>query len=170
MILNEELFIRSFLHLNGLTPADVGYITEQEYGSHLFAAALVDCAVKKQLVIDVTREGLIIKSNVYNFKRPDNRKQEPMAPDVSQIKDIYGFSLETLYGEKAQKGKYNATLRSCYLALHDTLKERFLIQRGKKNKWYGLFALNKGYVTIGFVMLLVGIFLGFQFMIVHPYR
>ena len=146
----------------GLTPADVGYIIEQEYGSHLFAAALVDCAVKKQLVIDVTREGLIIKSNVYNFNRPEK------LPNVLKVKDIYGFSLETLYGEKAQKGKYNSTLRSCYLALHNTLKERFLIQRGKKNKWYGLFALNKGYVTIGFIMFIIAVFLGFQFLVVHP--
>lgn len=157
----------------GLTPADVGYIIEQEYGSHLFAAALVDCAVKKQLVIDVTREGLIIKSNVYNFNRPESDRAEPGVSDkkitnISQTKDVYGFSLETLYGQKAQKGKYNSTLRSCYLALHNTLKERFLIQRGKKNKWYGLFALNKGYVTIGFIMLIVAIFLGFQFMVVHP--
>ncbi len=158
----REIVYPHFSPPEELTPADVGYIMEQEFGSHLFAAALVDCAVKKQLVIDVGREGLIIKSNVYNFNRPEN----PV--NTQQAKDIYGFSLETLYGEKAQKGKYNAKLRSCYFALHNTLKERFIVQRRKKNKWHGLFALNKGYITIGFIVLIVSTFLGFRFMIAHP--
>lgn len=145
-----------------LTPADAGYIIEQEYGSHLFAAALVDCAVKKQLNIEVSREGLIIKTNVYNFNRP-----EGMINDAS-AQSIYGFSLDTLYGQKAQRGKYNATLRSCYNSLHETLKDRFLIRNGKNNKWYGLFALNRGYVTFGLIVLIASVFFSFQFLVTHP--
>jgi uncharacterized membrane protein YgcG len=145
-----------------LTPADVGYIVEQEYGSHLFAAALVDCAVKKQLNIEVSREGLIIKTNVYNFNRPEGTNHIP------STRNTYGFDLETLYGEKAQRGKYNATLRSCYQSLHDALKERFLIRGGKKNKWYGLFALNRGYITFGLIVFIASVFFSFQFLVTHP--
>lgn len=145
-----------------LTPADVGYIVEQEYGSHLFAAALVDCAVKKQLNIEVSREGLIIKTNVYNFNRPEGTLNN------ASTKNIYGFDIETLYGEKAQRGKYNPTLKSCYNSLHDALKDRFLIRNGKKNKWYGLFALNKGFITFGLIVLIASVFFSFQFLVTHP--
>jgi uncharacterized membrane protein YgcG len=145
-----------------LSPADVGYIVEQEYGSHLFAAALVDCAVKKQLNIEVSREGLIIKTNVYNFNRPE------AAADIASTKDTYGFDLNSLYGQKAQRGKYNATLRSCYNSLHDALKDKFLIRGARRNKWYGLFALNKGFVTFGLIILVASAFLSFQFLVTHP--
>lgn len=145
-----------------LTPADVGFIVEQQYGSHLFTAALVDCAVKKQLEIEVAREGLIIKSNVYHFNKPKE------AAAVASTKDVYGFDVNSLFGQQARKGKYNATLRSCYLALQDALKDRFQIRGTKKNKWYGLFVLNKGYSTFGLIVLIAAVFLSFQFLVSHP--
>lgn len=146
----------------GINAADAGFILEQKFSSNLFAAALIDCAVKKNLQIEVKKEGLLFKSNVYYFNRP---------PDLKVVQDTsadYGFSLSSLYGQKAEKGKYNSTLRSCYTALHNALKDHYQVSTGKKNKKTGMFVLNKGYILIGFLMILAGIFLSVHFFSTHP--
>ncbi len=135
---------------------------EQQYGPHLFTAALVDCAVKKNLRIEITRDGLIFKTNVYNFVKPENTNNVPSTAGV------YGFDVNSLYGESARKGTYNSNLKSCYDALSVTLTDRFLIRRGKQNKVYGLFALNKGFTQFGFFVIIAAIFLSFQFIVQHP--
>jgi uncharacterized membrane protein YgcG len=147
---------------DGVTPADAGFILEKKYDSKLFAAALIDCAVKKKLKIEVSREGLLFKSNVYQFKQPDS----PVNGSTSS--DEYGFLLSSIYGLKAEKGKYNSALRSCYTSLHTALKDRYQVRSGKKNRKKGAFVLNKGYTVIGFVMVVAAAFLSFQFFTTHP--
>jgi uncharacterized membrane protein YgcG len=146
----------------GLTPPDVGYIMEQQFGSHLFAAALIDCAVKKNLDIRITREGFLFKTNEYHFSKPADLNNVP------DTKAEYGFKLDDLYGQTAQKGKYNSILKSSYDSLQNALKERFQIRKGKTNKWQGLFVLNKGYVLIGTLIFIAAVFLSFQFFVSHP--
>lgn len=145
----------------GITPADAGFILEKKFESKLFAAALIDCAVKKRLKIEVTREGLIFKSNVYHFKLPDT------SVNGYDSSEDYGFSLSSIYGQKAEKGKYNSALRASYTLLQSALRDRYQIRNGKTNRKKGVFVLNRGYVFFGFVMLLAAIFLSFQFFITH---
>lgn len=145
-----------------LTPADLGYIIDQRYGSHLFAAALVDCAVKKTLSIEVKKEGTLIKQPAYYFSRPANTEQL-----LSSV-EHYGFNVQQLYGQKATRGTYNSTLKMCYNALEETLKKRFLIRSGKKNTWEGLFMLNKGYTRFGGFVLAAALAVSIFFMISHP--
>lgn len=145
-----------------LSPADCGYIMEQQYGPYLFTAALVDCAVKKKLSIEISREGLIFKSNVYNFVKPQG------TDIVASTANLYGFDVNRLYGESARKGTYNSKLGGCNDALSLALTDRFQIRKGKLNKVYGLFALNKGYKQIGFAIIVLAIFLSLQFIVRHP--
>jgi uncharacterized membrane protein YgcG len=139
----------------GIDAAEAGYILTQKYGSHLFAAALIESAVKKQLHIEVTREGFLIKSNAYTFSKP---------PGATSSKGNSGFDLNKLYGEKAVKGKYNSTLRSCYTELQNDLKEKFQIRRGKKNKEEGMFVLNRGYVIFATILLIASIIATVKFL------
>jgi uncharacterized membrane protein YgcG len=143
----------------GIDPAEAGYIVDQKYGSHLFAAALVDCAVKKNLNIEVAREGFLIKSNTYTFTKPANAL--PVNGEV-------GFDLNSLYGEKAIKGKYNSTLRTCYLALQEDLKQKFLIRSGKKNKDEAMFVLNTGYIIFATFVLIAAVFMAIKFLTERP--
>lgn len=144
-----------------LTPADTGYIIDQKYGSHLFAATLVDFAVKKQLIIEVEKEGMLIKMPVYYFKRP-----EDASPPLTT--DQYGFSIQTMYGQKAARSNYNSTLKSCYNSLGETLKKRFLIRKGKQNTKSGLFALNRGYTVFGSIVLVIALIFTVFFLVTHP--
>jgi hypothetical protein len=142
----------------GIDPAEAGYILNQRYNSNLFAAALIDCAVKKNLNIEVTREGLLFKTNVYTFTKPEGALGA----------NGFGFDLDRLYGEKAIKGKYNSTLRSCYTALHEDLKAKFLIRSGKKNKEEAMFTLNRGYVIFATVILIAAIVVTIKFLTERP--
>jgi uncharacterized membrane protein YgcG len=143
----------------GIDPAEAGYILDQKYGSHLFAAMLINCAVKKQLNIEVTREGLLFKSNVYTFTKP---------AEASGTNGEFGFDLNRLYGQRAEKGKYNSILRTCYTSLQDGLKDKFLIRRGKKNKEEGLFTLNRGYVIFATILLIASIVAAIKFLTERP--
>lgn len=143
----------------GIDPAEAGYIVDQKYGSHLFAAALIDCAVKKNLNIEVSREGLLFKSNVYTFTKPAN---------ATGLNGDLGFNLSQLYGETAQKGKYNSTLRSCYTALQNDLKEKFLVRGRRKNKDEAMFTLNRGYVIFALIVLIASIFAAIKFLTERP--
>lgn len=142
----------------GIAPAEAGYILNQKYGSHLFAAALIECAVKKQLNIEVSREGLLFKSNAYTFTKP---------PDAVAGGDI-GFDLNTLYGEKAVKGKYNSSLRNAYTALSNDLKEKFLVRGGKRNKEEAMFSLNRGYVIFAMIVVICSIIAAIKFLSERP--
>lgn len=143
----------------GIDPAEAGYILNQKYGSHLFAAALIDCAVKKNLNIEVSREGLLFKSNVYTFTKPAN---------ATGLNRDLGFNVSQLYGETARKGKYNSTLRSCYVALQNDLKDKFLVRGGRKNKDEAMFTLNRGYVIFALIVVVVSIFASIKFLTERP--
>ena len=142
----------------GIDPAEAGYILKQKYGSHLFAAALIDSAVKKNLNIEVSKEGMIFKSNVYTFTKPAG---------ANGANDS-GINLNQLYGERAVKGKYNSTLRSSYMALHEDLKSKFLIRSGKKNKEEAMFRMNRGYVIFATVVLIASIVATLKFLTERP--
>ncbi len=128
-----------------LSPADVGYISTQIYGSHLFAAALVDMAVKKYLKIDVETKKFVFKWTSYHFGQPASIGRG----DGNHLSKLYGFTPQSMYGQTAEKGKYNASLKSNYDALKTTLEDRFKIRNGKKNTWHGMFVRNDGFTGFG---------------------
>lgn len=142
----------------GIDPAEAGYILKQRYDSNIFTAALIECAVKKQLNIEVSREGLLFKSNVYTFTRPEGASGS----------DGTGVDLNRLYGERAEKGKYNSNLRACYLSLHEDLKSKFLIRTGKKNREEAMFTLNSGYVIFATVIVIASIAATVKFLTERP--
>ncbi len=151
------VIIPQFAPPEGLTPADVGFIAEQKYGPHLFAAALIDFAVKKNLVIAVEEKGSLFKSVEYNFERPENNIAIPAT--VGQ----YGFTADQFFGQQAQKGKYNSTLKSKNDTLRNTLESRFVISKGKTNTWGGLFSRNRKYTVLGFLIIVASVILSFVF-------
>lgn len=151
------VIIPQFAPPDGLTPADVGFIAEQKYGPHLFAAALIDFAVKKNLVIEVEEKGSLFKSVEYNFNRPTNSLS---IPDTTAT---YGFNADQFYGQQAQRGKYNSTLKAKNDALQKTLENRFVISKGKKNSWDGLFSRNRRYTVLGFLIIIASVILSFVF-------
>ena len=142
----------------GIDPVEAGYILNQRYSSQLFAAGLMDSAVKKNLNIEVSREGVLFKSNVYTFTKP---------ADVNGANGS-GIDLNRLYGQRAVKGKYNSTLRSCYMALHEDLKAKFLIRAGKTNREDAMFTLNRGYVIFATVILIASIVATIKFLTERP--
>jgi uncharacterized membrane protein YgcG len=142
----------------GIDPVEAGYILNQRYNSQLFAAGLIDSAVKKNLNIEVSREGLLFKSNVYTFTKPADAGGSNGS----------GIDLNRLYGERAVKGKYNSTLRSCYMALHEDLKAKFLIRAGKTNREDAMFTLNRGYVIFATVIVIASIVATIKFLTERP--
>ncbi|MBC6489722.1 DUF2207 domain-containing protein [Flavihumibacter stibioxidans] len=145
----------------GLSPADTGYIIQQQYGTHLFAASLVDAAVHKELEIEVVKGKGWFAGTEYNFNRPGETKDKP----VPKSAQSFGFDLNRIYGQSAAKGKYNSTLKTLNSELENHLKSRFLVRKGKSNSWHGLFTLNRGYTWPGFLLIAVAVILSFIFMI-----
>jgi uncharacterized membrane protein YgcG len=138
----------------GIDPAEAGYILRQRYDSNIFAAALIDSAVKKNLNIEVSREGLLFKSNVYTFTKPAGANGSNGS----------GVDLDRLYGQRAEKGKYNSTLRSCYTSLHEDLKSKFLLRTGRTTREDAMFTLNRGYVIFATVIVIASIIASVKFL------
>ncbi|HSK13932.1 MAG TPA: DUF2207 domain-containing protein, partial [Phnomibacter sp.] len=132
-----------------LTAADVGYIAEQRFGPHLFAATLVDMAVKNYLKIAVETKGTLLKRTTYRFEPPE----KPGKGDGRHFDALYGFTPSDMHGREIERGKYDASFKRHYDALSEKLAERFKIRRGKKNTWHGLFVLNDGYTGCGGVFV-----------------
>jgi uncharacterized membrane protein YgcG len=128
-----------------LTPADVGYIAEQKYGSHLFAAALVDMAVKRYLIIEHETKGSLLKRTVYSFVKPPGNQTNR----GNHLNSVYGFRPSDLHGKMVERGEYNPSFKSYYDSLDEKLKDRFRIRKGKNNTWHGLFVKNDGYTGCG---------------------
>ena len=95
----------------------------------------------------MSREGLLFKSNVYTFTKP---------AEANNYNES-GINLERLYGERAEKGKYNSTLRSCYTSLQEDLKSKFLLRSGRTTREDAMFTLNRGYVFFATVILIASI-------------
>ena len=145
-----------------LSPADLGYILHQKYRPHLFTATVLDFSVKKYLEIEVEREGRSGDSPAYYFKRPSD------STEVPDTRGAYGFNVDRLYGQSVKPGTYNEILKSCNDSLASTLKDRFLIRKGKNNSLYGAFTLNKGYTWFGGFLLFCSIVGSFLFLVGHP--
>lgn len=135
----------------GMSPADVGFVLEQKYKPEHFTAAIIDHAVKKRLKIDVKKEGLLFKKNVYHFLPPNNTDTE-YERDY-QLYNQYGFDIENLYNEVAAPGKYNSRLASMHSTLGYKLEERLEIKKGKKNSFMGVFSHNNNYAGLGIFFL-----------------
>lgn len=150
----------------GLAAADTGYILHQEFDTHLFAATLVEAAVHKQLEIEVEKKGLLLKHTVYNFNKPQsngNGSQILNAAGIPYEKKAngndwndatkYGFIISSIYGQVAEKGKYNSKLKELQSSLERSLKESF--QAGIKSRTGNrhMFTLNSTYVWIGNVIV-----------------
>lgn len=69
--------------------------------------------------------------------------------DGNHLDKLYGFDPQSMYGQTAEKGKYNATLKTSYDALKTTLEDRFKIRKGKKNTRHGMFVRNDGFTGCG---------------------
>ncbi len=131
-----------------MSPADVGFLYAQKFGGHLFAAALVDMAVKKKMVIEVKKGGLFSRSS-YEFKRP----LRYIYDENSTFQEWYDFEPVDLFDETATKGVYNSKIAKCYNGLKSKLEDRMLVRSGRVNSFKGLFALNDGYVGLGIFFL-----------------
>ena len=69
--------------------------------------------------------------------------------DGNHLDKLYGFDPQSMYGQTAEKGKYNATLKTSYDAVKTTLEDRFKIRKGKKNTRHGMFVRNDGFTGCG---------------------
>ena len=147
----------------GLYPADTGYILNQEFGTHLFVATLVDAAVQKELEIEVAKEGLLIKTTTYHLNKTESSKKLT----VEKSMERYGCKLTELYGLKIERGQYSSRLKSAQVALEASLKDRFLVSKKNRKVESGLFALNQGYQFAGIAVLFLALILGFTFLINH---
>lgn len=134
----------------GLRPADVGYIHQQHYGSHLFVASLVDAAVQKQLEIEVNKGGSWFAGTEYNF----NNVRHVASPSASVLMQRFGLDISALYGMQLKAGTYNSTLRSLYTSLETQLKNKFQLEKGH-NKKEGYFSLNRGVIFWGAFLLFI---------------
>lgn len=134
----------------GLRPADVGYIHQQHYGSHLFVASLVDAAVQKQLEIEVNKGGSWFAGTEYQF----NNVRHVASPSASVLMQRFGLDISALYGMQIKAGTYNSTLKSLYTSLETQLKNKFQLQKGH-NKKEGYFSLNRGAIFWGAFLLFI---------------
>lgn len=132
----------------GLSPADCGYLLTQKYKPNLFGASIVDYAVNRLVDIEVKKEGLIFKTPVYYFKKPASKQE---SNTDHQRYEWYGYNIDSLWGDKAEKGKYNANIAGRNNNLQNRLEERWLIKDEKKAT--GLFALNDNYIGLGFLFM-----------------
>ena len=141
----------------GINAAEAGYISKQSYGPHLFAAALVDMAVHKQLRIDVEKKkGLLgFGSTAYHFEKVKNAEHNK----GEVLKSRYGFSPESLYGLTAESGEYNSALHSKYTGLQSFLKNKHQADNGIFKKAVGSFATNNRYIAISIFLLIATIIL-----------
>ena len=147
----------------GLAPADTGYILKQKFSTGLFAATLVDAAVHRALEIEVSEKGRLIKHPLYQFNSPSNLGGNSHWDDPSK----YGFSISSIYGQQAEKGKYNSKLNEIQTSLQKTLKKRF--QQGNKNDEDNnvMFRLNQGYIWLGTFILIAAFGLSIFFVTTH---
>lgn len=139
----------------GLSPADVGYLMKQKYTPNLFGASLIDYAVHKLVDIEVKKEGLLIKSPVYYFNKPQNGINEESDRELYKL---YDYNIDRFYGNQAKKGEYNPIIKDAYDSLKSHLISRLTIRRGKKNIHKEYLNLNNNFTGLGiFFLILIGI-------------
>ncbi len=140
-----------------MSAADTGYLLDQGYGAHLFAASIVDHCVQHKLDIEIKKEGVLFKSPVYYFQRPPESK---FNDKQTRLYEWYGYDINDLYGHTAQKGKYNSHIASLYNGLGEHLKKRLEIRPKRANTFKGLFSLNRHYgpIILLFILGIASIF------------
>lgn len=146
----------------GLRPADVGFIHQQQYGSHLFVASLVDAAVQKQLEIEVNKGGSWFAGTEYQF----NKINHVASPSASILMQRFGLDISALYGMQIKSGTYNSTLKALYTSLETQLKNKFQLEKGH-NKKEGYFSLNRGVIFWGAFLLFISFGASIVFLIQH---
>lgn len=146
------IIIPAFAPPAGLSPAATGFLYQQEYSDKLLTAAIIDLAVKKKLHIEVDREGLIFKTNVYRFSAPPQTAQETDERDYP-LYEQYGFDASDLFGIEIEKGKYNAgfaSVRNRFRIKMDDL----LLSDNQNKKTKGYLSMNSSAIGIGLVLLI----------------
>ncbi|WP_290793922.1 DUF2207 domain-containing protein [Flavihumibacter sp. UBA7668] len=144
-------------------PADLGYLYQQQYGSHLFVASLVDAAVHKKLEIEVNKGSSWFSGTEYQFNKPTSVAKTSNASLVNH----FGFDVAALYGLKLKPGTYNSTLKSLYTSLETRLKNQFQIQQTKGYSNSGYFSLNRGYLFLGSFLLVAAFAASIIFLIMN---
>ncbi|HSB94375.1 MAG TPA: DUF2207 domain-containing protein [Flavitalea sp.] len=156
---DQGTIIPQFEPPKGFFPADVGYVLKQQFEPHLFAATLIDAAVHKHLKIEVDKKGWLIKKPIYNFMAVENGE----AASSTAI-GRYGFDITRIYGQSAERGKYNSTLKTLQDSLESALKNRYLVRSKSGVNSTGLFRLNTRYIAIGVLVLIASAIGGFIFL------
>jgi len=136
----------------GLSPAATGFLYNQDYSDNLLTAAIIDLAVKKKLHIEVDREGLIFKTNVYRFSAPPQAGQDNDERDYP-LYEQYGFDASDLFGIDIERGKYNAgfaSVRNRFKVKMDDL----LLSDSQNKKTKGYLSMNSSTIGIGLVLLI----------------
>ncbi|MFN8309594.1 MAG: DUF2207 domain-containing protein [Chitinophagales bacterium] len=149
------------------SPADCGYLMNQEYTNNLFTATIVDFAVNHQLDIQVMEiESSGDSSKQYYFGEPHEKKANE-ARDELRYK-WYGFDASELYGHYASKLKYNAVIAEKYRNLEYRLESRILEKKDEKTS-SGYLALNNKYTGLGFILLFIAALAGMIYVHVSYY-
>ncbi len=151
--IKQGIIIPEFQPPAGLSPADVGYIYHQAYSDKLFTSALIDLAVQKKVHIQVDREGMIFKSNVYKFLQPENNQQKQITRDYD-LYDKYGFDPADLYGIEIEKGTYNASFKSISTKFKSQIDSHILAGKSG-NRRTGFLSLNQDYIGLGLFLLVM---------------
>ena len=145
----------------GISPADAGYILAQKYQPRFFAAALVDFAVHKALIIEVSREGWLVKQTVYKFKQPPLTKP----PHYAEANSFYGFSPASFYNQEIKSGTYNAAIGSLNTKLKAQLEKRVHQRKGQRNSLAAMFRLNSWHKALPILLLIAAAIASFMYMV-----
>jgi uncharacterized membrane protein YgcG/translation initiation factor 2 beta subunit (eIF-2beta)/eIF-5 len=132
-----------------LSPAAMGYIYRQSFDNKLVAATITDWAVKRQIHIDIEREGLIFKHNAYKIAIGRGGEMKAEYEDFSDEAD-------SITGTTISKGVYNSGLGSIKRTIERQLDSTY--KASKENFFKGLFVLNNWYMAPGNLFTVLGFF------------
>jgi uncharacterized membrane protein YgcG len=126
------------------SPADAGFVYNQNYKTEQFSAALIDLAVKKAISIQVEKAGSLFKKNTYTFRKGG------AAESVKNFaRSAYNWNLDNLFNLKAD-GTYNSTFESLNSSLQKHLADKHQVDGANGKNSRGLFARNSTAATWGF--------------------
>lgn len=132
-----------------LSPAEVGYILDRKFGSHLAAASLVDAAVNKHISIEVSEGGILLKHPIYTVRPLNSSKAKKVS--------YHSFGTESALDSigEIEQGKYNSYLRSFSRTVETFVEENHLVDPAGKKKKQGLFAHNAGAKGAGTALIVL---------------
>ncbi len=130
----------------GLSPAAAGFMQKQGFDNRLVAATIIDLAVRNKIEIDIDREGLLFKSNVYKITASSKSGTRAGYVDFeSDVKDLVGSTIK--------KGKYNSDLGDLRTKILAHCKSTYL-REGRKT---GFLAMNNRYMAVGNLLTLLSV-------------